>query len=162
MSARVLVAGVGNIFLGDDGFGVEVAHRLQGDAPPDGVQVVDAGIRGMHLAYDLLDGYDGVVLVDALARGDAPGTLSVIEVDPADVSAMPGPPVADPHGFDPATVLAYAQRLGCTPRRVLVVGCEVGGVEPGVGLSEPVAAAVPAAVELVRRVVAEVAEEAHA
>ena len=86
----MLIAGVGNIFLGDDGFGVEVANRLAGQRMPDGVRVADFGIRGVHLAYELLDGYDALVLVDALPMGEAPGTLAVVEPDPSAAELLPG------------------------------------------------------------------------
>ena len=91
MTDRVLVAGIGNIFLSDDAFGVEVAHRLSGRALPDGVRVEDYGIRGMHLAYDLLEGYDALVLVDAVPMGEPPGTLAVIEPESARSLRRPPP-----------------------------------------------------------------------
>src|SRR5215470_4843730 len=96
MKGRVLVAGVGNIFLGDDGFGVEVAKRLAAAELPDWVQVADYGISGMHLAYDLADGYDTAILVDAAQRGGEPGTLTVIDAAPGGGAAPEGPP--DPAG----------------------------------------------------------------
>src|SRR4028119_1562995 len=94
---RILVAGIGNIFLGDDGFGSEVARRLARLPMPDGVRVVDYGIRGVHLAYDLLDGYDALILVDALPGSRTPGDLTVLEVGPDDV----GEAALDAHGMDP-------------------------------------------------------------
>jgi hydrogenase maturation protease len=150
LDRRILVAGIGNVFLGDDGFGVELAGRLAGRPLPDGVEVVDFGIRGMDLAYALLEGYDVAVLLDATPRGDPPGTLYVIEPDVAAIDVAP-----DAHGMDPATVLALVRTLGGTPPRTLVVGCEPqtrmsAEDEEIVGvLSEPVRAALDEAVRLV-------------
>ena len=147
--SRVLVAGIGNVFLGDDAFGVEVVRRLDPATLPDGVDVVDYGIRGVHLAYDLLDGRWGtVVLVDAVPLDDPPGTLAVLEVDPTGS----GTPV-DAHGMHPAAVLALLHDLGGAVDRALVVGCAPATVEERMGLSEPVAAAVDEAVRLVAEVV---------
>ena len=155
--ARVLVAGVGNIFLGDDGFGVEVAGRLGGVDFPAEVRVVDFGIRGIHLAYELLGGYDTLVLVDAVSRGDAPGTVSVIEHGPDDSDDGDGVLAAmDAHGMNPAAVLAMVNDMGGHVGRVLVVGCEVARVEEGIGLSDEVAGAVPTAVEAVSELVASI------
>ncbi|MFB7173050.1 hydrogenase maturation protease [Streptomyces sp. NPDC056254] len=169
MNPRVLVAGIGNVFLGDDGFGVETVRALSAHPLPDGVEVVDFGVRGVHLAYQLLDGYDALVLVDATARGGAPGTLYLIEVEvdaPAAAGgtapgAAAGPqaagpgegPALDGHHMSPDTVLALLGALcagtGATPpRRTLVLGCEPACVEEGIGLSAPVAAAVPEAVRM--------------
>jgi len=116
---RVLVAGIGNVFLGDDGFGVALAERLGRTELPAGVDVVDFGIRGLDLAYAMQDGYDAVVLLDAAPRGDAPGTLYVIEPE---VEA--GNHALDAHGMDPVKVLSLVHALGGTPPRTLVVGCE--------------------------------------
>jgi hydrogenase maturation protease len=123
MSARLLVAGVGNIFLADDAFGPEVIRALEGRPLPPGARVRDFGIRGMDLAYELLGGYDTAVLVDACARGHRPGTLSLIEPELPD-RATGGPP-PEAHGMDPAKVLALAAHLGDEPLpRVLVLACE--------------------------------------
>ncbi|MFJ9545468.1 hydrogenase maturation protease [Streptomyces erythrochromogenes] len=160
MSPKVLVAGIGNVFLGDDGFGVEAVRALSAHPLPDGVEVVDFGVRGVHLAYQLLDGYDTLVLVDATARGGAPGTLYLIEAEAGAEAgggtqgAGPGEgPVLDGHHMSPDTVLALLGALcagtGATPpRRTLVLGCEPACVEEGIGLSAPVAAAVPLAVRM--------------
>lgn len=142
-----MVAGVGNVFLRDDGFGVQVARRLGDASLPDGVRVADYGIRAVHLAYDLLEGYDALVLVDALARGGAPGTLYVIEPDGA--VAPPGSAVMDAHGMTPDTVLSLFAALGGRLDRTLVVGCEPADCSEGMELSAPVAAAVEPAVALV-------------
>lgn len=149
--SRVLVAGVGNLFLGDDGFGPEVARRLLAEPPRPGVKVLDIGIRGLHLAYELLDGYDLLVLVDTVARGDAPGTLTVMEVDPA----SPGEGLPDAHDMDPAHMLAVLADMGGSVRRMLVLGCEAGDVGERIGLSPAVARAVEDALG----VVAELAEQ---
>ncbi len=141
----VLVAGVGNIFLGDDGFGPEVARLLAAEPLPAAVRVVDYGIRGTHLAFDLLGGYDRLVLVDALAGGP-PGELVLLEVGPADL----GEGDTDPHGMNPVAVLAALSRLGGTLPPPYVVGCRAASVAEGIGLTPPVAAAVPAAVSAVR------------
>lgn len=168
---RVLVAGVGNVFCSDDGFGPAVAARLiaEADHPdgglPAGVEVVDAGIRGMHLAYRLLDGYDALVLVDVTRWGGAPGTLGLLEhdLDAVDEDAARRDAAQrrfDPHGMEPDAVLdqilALARGVGAgrTVGRVLVLGCEPAELGPGMSLSAPVAAAVDEAVPAARRVVA--------
>lgn len=140
---RILVAGIGNVFMGDDGFGVEVARRLAERSPRPGVDVRDFGIRGMDLVFALQD-YDVALFVDATPRGAPPGTLHLIEpeLDPGAVSL-------DTHGMDPVRVLALARELGPIPERVLVVGCEPAGDEVLTGLSAPVRSALDAAVELV-------------
>jgi hydrogenase maturation protease len=160
--ARILVAGIGNVFLADDGFGPEVADALRGRTLPDGVHVTDFGIRGMDLAYRLLEGYDTALLVDAAPHGRRPGTVSVIEPD---LEAFGDSPAPEAHAMDPVRVLALARRLaadGGTPLpRVLVVGCEplvrLRGDEPdvSVGLSEPVRRAVGEAVALVESLLEE-------
>jgi hydrogenase maturation protease len=153
---RVLVAGVGNIFLTDDGFGSEVVRRMAGEQLPAGVEMVDFGIRGVHLAYQLLDGYDVLVVVDAAPRGHVPGTVSLLEVDPADVADSARAvsdgeaPLVDAHGLEPAAILSMLGSLGGTVARVVVVACEPASVEEGIGLTEPVQAAVPRAIEMVR------------
>jgi hydrogenase maturation protease len=149
MTRRVLVAGVGNIFLGDDGFGAEVARRLANQQLPDGVKVGDFGIRGVHLAYELLDGYDLLVLVDTVRRGDPPGTVSTIQVDPEHVSDQPPVGLVDGHGLEPDAVLSLLRTLGGRLPAVVVVGCEAASTDEGIGLSDPVAAAVEPAVRAV-------------
>jgi hydrogenase maturation protease len=156
MRPRVLVAGVGNIFLGDDAFGVEVAQRLLRRPLQDGVRVIDFGIRGLDLTYALLDGYEAAVLVDALPRGGRPGTLYVLEPD-AGAPADDGAPVIEAHGMDPVKVLRLVAAMGGRVGQLLVVGCEPAVVDPEdfrVGLSEPVRAALDEAVPLVEEVVA--------
>ncbi len=153
MTDRVLVAGVGNVFLGDDGFGVAVADRLAGQLMPEGVKIGDFGIRSVHLAYELLDGYDSLVLIDAVGRGDPPGTLSVLEAAPPPAEAQLA--AMDAHGMDPEAVLNMVASLGGRVGRVLVVGCEPALVSEHLGLSEEVAAVVDQAVTIVMALVAE-------
>jgi hydrogenase maturation protease len=149
---RILVAGVGNLFRSDDGFGPEVARRLSTLPWPDGVRVVDYGIRGLHLAYDLLEPWEVLVLVDAVPDRGAPGTVALVEITDSDLPA--GAPV-DAHGMDPATVLAAVTSLGGRlPPRTLLVGCQVRDVGEGIGLSADVEAAVADAVRTVQAVVA--------
>lgn len=158
---RVLVAGVGNVFLSDDGFGVEVARRLSEQELPAHVDVVEIGVRGVDLAYRLLDGYDGCVIVDACERGGQPGTLYRIDTRGTHTDgAKPAPQVAfDGHRMTPDAVLGLLETLSAgtgarPPRSIEVVGCEPAGVEEGMGLSAPVAAAVPEAVRLIVRMLA--------
>jgi hydrogenase maturation protease len=150
LTSRVLVAGVGNIFLGDDGFGVAVVRHLAGVPLPPGVRLIDAGIRAVHLAYELLDGCDLLVLVDAAPRGEPPGTLCVLEVGEQDIAEAV--PVIDAHGLAPDQVLALLRRHGSRPGRTLVVACEPADLRPGMELSGPVRAAVPAAARLVETI----------
>jgi hydrogenase maturation protease len=153
---RVLVAGIGNVFRTDDGFGPEVARRLAAVPWPDGVRVVDYGIRGLHLAYDLLDAWDALVLVDALPAPGDPGTVSVLRI--GDEHLGPGVSV-DAHGMDPATVLASLAALGGSlPAHTVLVGCRVADTGSGMGLTPPVQGAVDEAVRTVRTVVAQVLE----
>lgn len=146
---RMLVAGIGNIFCTDDGFGPEVLRQLAGYAPPAGVELADYGIRGVHLAYRLLDGCEVLVLVDAAPHGAAPGTVSLLEVDPAAVPAGEGAAPVDAHAMAPLGVLQALASLGGSVGRVLVVACEPADVAEGLGLTPVVEAAVPAAVDLV-------------
>jgi hydrogenase maturation protease len=148
-SPHTLVACVGNIFLGDDGFGVEVARRLAGRQIPAGVRVADFGIRGIHLAYELADkSYETVILVDATPRGGEPGTVYLLEPD-LDRLGEAASGQADAHGMDPQTVFTLLKTLGGKPGRVLIVGCEPAATEEEIGLSEPVAAAVEEAMRLI-------------
>jgi hydrogenase maturation protease len=152
--AKILVAGVGNLFLADDAFGIEVARRLAQEELPAGVRVADYGIRGVHLAYQLLEGSDTLVLVDAVSRGEPPGTVFIIEPDLEQPGGgLAGRPLMDGHGMDPATVLALLKQLGGTIGRVVVVGCEPLETCERIGLSQPVERAVDEAVRLVRRLV---------
>ncbi|MDB5386618.1 MAG: hybD [Planctomycetaceae bacterium] len=158
---RILIAGIGNIFFGDDSFGVEVAQELRRRELPHGVSLIDFGIRGLDLMYSLLDDYSTVILVDAVSRGAVPGTLFVIEPEPdatpADVE--PRPQMLDPHTLDPVEVLRAARAMGSSIQRILLVGCEpaiLGTDEEMVsGLSEPVRRSVGPAIELIESLVAE-------
>jgi len=165
MPRRVLVAGIGNIFLGDDGFGVEVVRRLSGRTLPESVEVVDFGIRGMDLAYALQEDYDLVVFVDATPRGGEPGTVYLIEPEIEEDGAVS----LDTHGMDPVKVIRLSRTLGVSPTRTLVVGCEpkvIPGRRGGsqtrpyddmlMELSEPVRAAVEEAAKLVESLVTEI------
>jgi len=146
MRTRTLIAGIGNIFLGDDGFGSEVARRLAAENLPH-VKVEDFGIRGMHLAYEMLDGaYETVVLVDAMPRGGAPGTVYLMEPDWTNIESS----TPDAHSMSPEAVLAMLKYLGGKPARLLILGCEPESVEEGIGLSEPVTHAVELATRLAR------------
>ena len=149
MSADVLVAGVGNIFLGDDGFGPEVVRHL--GAPeqpplPEPVRLVDYGIRGLHLSYDLLEGYSALIIVDTMPGHGRPGEIRVVAVDPDDVTADG----ADPHGMDPVAALSGLPSLGGALPPTYVVGAQPANLEEGIGLSDPLRAAVPVAGALIR------------
>jgi hydrogenase maturation protease len=159
-----LVAGVGNIFLGDDGFGVEVVKRLAGRELPEGVEVADFGIRGMDLAYALQDDYEAVVFVDATPRGEKPGTVYLIEPEIEE----DGEVSLDTHGMDPVKVIKLSRALGASPTRTLVVGCEPQIIVSGedyddmlMELSKPVRAAVEEAVKLVESLVEEIGGESN-
>jgi len=160
MSGGLLVAGIGNIFLSDDGFGIEVANRLAERLLPPGVRVADFGIRGVHLAYELLDGYDGLILIDTVPMGEPPGTVAVIEPEaedqltPSDDEAT----VVDAHSMSPEIVLATLARLGGSVERIYVVGCQPASLEEGIGLTPPVAAAVDGAVELCSQLINEIVQ----
>jgi hydrogenase maturation protease len=156
---KILVACIGNIFQGDDGFGVEVASRLAQRMFPAGVRVTDFGIRGFDLAYALMEGYESTILVDAYPGDTAPGTISVIEPDLDSVLSGEFSPDLDPHAMNPISVLRMAAGMGAKLQRILLIGCvpaTLGPEEGQMGLSEPVAAAVEAAVELVEDLVSRI------
>jgi len=161
--ARILVAGVGNIFLGDDGFGVEVIQRLAQRPQPEGVRITDFGIRSFDLAYALLDGYEATLLIDTLSRGEPPGTLYVLEPD-LSLLGEPSPDAIEGHSLEPVKVLQLVQALGGQPKRLLVLGCEPGSFGPDaqgqIGLSQALQAALEPAVamaeELIGRLLREV------
>lgn len=157
---RILIAGIGNIFLGDDAFGVEVVRRLAGRALPRSVRVADFGIRGYDLAYALLDQYDTTILVDACSRGDPAGTLYVIEPDLDDLGGPEEQQAAvEAHSMNPMHVLRLATSMGGPLKRVLLVGCEpatLGPEEGQMGLSEPVEAVLDDAVKLVESLIARI------
>ncbi len=161
---RILVAGIGNVFLGDDGFGVALADRLARRELPPGVEVRDFGIRGMDLAFAMQDSYDAVVLLDATPRGEPPGTLYVIEVQSDE-----GPPATpDAHGMHPVAVLGLVRSFGSVPPRTYVVGCEPqtrmtpDGEELLVSLSEPVRAGLDRAIPVVESLLQEIQQEVRA
>jgi hydrogenase maturation protease len=154
---KILIAGIGNIFLADDGFGVEVAGRLANHSFPSGVRVADFGIRGFDLAYALMDGYETTILVDAYPGEGRPGTLFVVEPDLQDLNSEGTPQgFIEPHAMNPINVLRMAIGMGGQLKRVLVVGCvpaTLGPEEGQMGLSEPVAAGVDQAVKLIESLV---------
>ncbi len=159
MTPSILIAGIGNIFLGDDGFGVAVAQRLAKRPLPEGVRVGDFGIRGLDLVYALLDPYDAVILVDIVVRGEPPGTLYLIEPEVETGGAVS----LEAHGMDPVKVLALARTMGAPPTRTFLVACEPDRVMSGepeedvmVELSAPVRAAVDGAIEMVESLVADI------
>jgi hydrogenase maturation protease len=154
---RILIAGIGNIFLGDDAFGVEAVRRLSSCEFPENVRVTDFGIRSYDLAYALIDGYDTTILIDACPRGEPGGTLYVIEPDLDNLDAANGEQEAvDAHAMNPVSVLRMAKSMGGELKRILLVGCEpvtLGPEEGVMGLSEPVEAALGDAVKLVESLV---------
>ena len=157
MSADVLVAGVGNIFLGDDGFGPEVVRHL--GAPeqpplPEPVRLVDYGIRGLHLSYDLLEGYSALIIVDAMPGLGQPGEIQVMAVDDVPDSDGPNPHGPDPHSMDPVAVLSGLPSLGGSLPPTYVVGAQPANLEEGIGLSDPLRAAVPVAGAAIRELLA--------
>ena len=153
----VLIAGVGNAWLKDDGFGGRVIQRLSERTLPADVVVADFGTGGLDLAYEVMRGYDGLVLIDVSRQGGAPGTLYVMEPDPDEIAAgIEDGEIIDPHAMDPQTVLRFVKAVGGWPGRVVVIACEPESVEEmGFGVSEPVRAAVDRAAELALETVAE-------
>jgi len=148
---RTLVAGIGNIFLSDDGFGVEVVRRLAAVPVPAGVTIADFGIRGVHLAYEILGGaYDRVILVDALPHGGTPGSIALLEVD-RDATEGDGAP--DGHDMHPAAVLAFLRSIGGEPPPITVVGCQPACLDEEMGLTDAVAASVDEAMQTVLELV---------
>jgi hydrogenase maturation protease len=156
----ILVAGIGNIFMGDDAFGVEVVKRLLARQLPEQVRVVDFGIRGLDLVYALQDGYETTILVDACPQGQPAGTVYVIEPDLSDGAATPQGMV-DAHGMDPMNVIRMAKAMNAPLKRLLVIGCEpetLGGEQGQMGLSGPVEAALDEAVAVIEDVVNRILE----
>ena len=153
----ILIAGVGNAWLRDDGFGGEVARQLSERSLPTGVDVMDAGTGGLDLAYEVMRGYDALVILDVSKQGGEPGTLYVMEPDEESVPAgIEDSDVINPHAMDPQTVLRFVKSIGAWPGRVVVIACEPAEVEQiGWGLSERVRDAVARAVDLVLETVAE-------
>ena len=152
----ILIAGIGNIFLGDDAFGCEVARELGRRKWPAGVRAVDFGIRGFDLAYTILDGNDLTIFVDATPRGEAPGTLYTIEPDVTEIEALNVDAVIETHGMNPLKVLRMVKAMGGDFKKLLLVGCEpetFGPEEGKIGLSPVVQAAVPEAIRIVESLV---------
>jgi len=160
----ILVAGVGNAWLRDDGFGGEVARRLSERELPEGVSVMDAGTGGLDLAYEVMRGYDGLVILDVSKQGGEPGTLYVMEPDEDDVQGgIEDGEVINPHGMDPQTVLRFVKSIGAWPWRVVVIACEPADVEEmGWGLTDSVSEAVDRAVGLVLETLSELLSPAPA
>lgn len=162
MTPTVLVAGIGNIFFGDDAFGCEVASRLSRRELSPGIRVVDFGIRGFDLTYALMDDYEAFILIDAVPRGGAPGTLYTMELDLDEIDAPGTNEMSlETHGMNPMKVLATVKAMGGRPKRMLLVGCEPAtGIEgESMGLSEPVQAAVDEAVKVVEALSMKLLEE---
>ena len=162
-SKRILIAGVGNIFLGDDAFGSEVARRLMQRALPAEVQVNDYGTCSYDLAYAMMEGYEATILVDATSRGQSPGTVYLIEPDLNELDRMDNA-VADGHSMNPVSVLQMLRSLGCRPKRLYLVGCEPAVLESDdgvMGLSESVQAAVPQAIEMIESLTSDLLSENH-
>jgi len=161
---RILIAGIGNIFFGDDAFGVEVIRELTKSPLPEGVNAVDFGIRSYDLAYAIMDGYAATILVDITARGEPPGTVYLIELDQEKIGDLEGT-VPDGHSLDPVAVLRLTQSLGGQIERLYLVACEPAVLETEdgrLGLSEPVQAAVSEAVRTVHRLVNKLRSETAA
>ena len=157
MSKRILVAGIGNIFFGDDAFGCEVARELAQRKLPRGVRVTDFGIRSYDLAYAIMDNYDATILIDATPRGSPPGTIYLIESDLNELDQSPDE-VVNAHSMNPVRVLQMVRSLGGKPRAFYVVGCEPAVLEPEeghLGLSEPVQGAIAPAVEMIEKLIAD-------
>ncbi|GAC1359664.1 MAG: hydrogenase maturation protease [Herpetosiphon sp.] len=154
---RILIAGMGNVLQHDDGFGVEVARLLQQDSLPPGVTVIEVGIGGIHLVQELMTGYDMVLIVDAMERGSAPGTIHLLAADVDNLSEWSDHErqdfLADMHYTTPSKALVLAKALGALPPKAFILGCQPADVtEVGIGLSEPVAQAVPAALEQIKEI----------
>jgi hydrogenase maturation protease len=159
---RILVAGIGNSWLRDDGFGGEVVKRLEARELPEGTVVLDFGTGGLDLAYEVMRGYDALVLVDVSRQGGEPGTLYVMEASEEEVEAgIEDGQVINPHAMDPQTVLRFVKTIGAWPGKVVVIACEPAQVEEmGLGLSDEVARAVDGAVDLVAKTVGELQDDA--
>jgi hydrogenase maturation protease len=159
---RILVAGIGNAWLKDDGFGGEVVKRLESRELPEGAAVFDFGTGGLDLAYELMRGYDALLLIDVSRQGGEPGTLYVMETMKDDVEAgIEDGQIINPHAMDPQTVLRFVKTLGAWPGKVVIVACEPAEVEEmGMGLSPAVQSAVDAAVGVVIETIEELRTDA--
>ena len=159
---QILVAGIGNAWLKDDGFGGEVVKRLNARELPEGAAVFDFGTGGLDLAYEVMRGYDALVLIDVSRQGEPPGTLYVMEAleEEAEAGIEDGQ-VLNPHGMDPQTVLRFIKTLGAWPGKVVVVACEPAEVEEmGLGLSPEVERAVDGAVDHVIETIGQLGSDA--
>ncbi len=157
---QILVAGVGNTWMKDDAFGSEVVKGLLKTDLPEGATVLDFGTGGLDLAYELMRGYNAMILVDVSRQGGEPGTLYVMDPDPAEIKVIGDGEVVNPHGMDPHTVLRFVKTVGGWPGRVVVVACEPAVVEEhGLGMSPEVEAAVERGVKLVQETVEELRAE---
>ena len=159
---QFLVAGIGNIFFGDDAFGCEVAAELAKRQLPPEAKVVDFGIRGYDLAYAIMDGYDATILIDAASRGEKPGTVYLIELDPDKIDSTESE-VADAHDMTPTRVLQLVRSLGGQPRSLYLVGCEPGNMseqDGAMGLSEEVRAAIPTAIKMIENLLIDFSQAA--
>ena len=162
-SKRILIAGVGNIFLGDDAFGSEVARRLMQRTLPPEVQVNDYGTCSYDLAYAMMEGYEATILVDATSRGQSPGTVYLIEPDLSELDKLDNA-VPDAHSLNPVSVFHMLRTFGCCPKRLYLVGCEPAVLESDegeMGLSESVRAAVPQAIEMIESLMSDLLSENH-
>ena len=160
---QILVAGIGNTWMRDDAFGGEVVKKLLEGETPEGVVVLDFGTGGLDLAYELMRGYNAMVLVDVSRQGGDPGTLYVMDPDPAEIKPIGDGEVVNPHGMDPQTVLRFVKTVGGWPGRVVIVACEPAIVEEhGLGMSPEVEAAVERGVKLVLETVSELRADAEA
>jgi len=155
---RVLVAGIGNIFFGDDAFGCEVASELLKRSWPEGVNIIDFGIRAYDLAYAIMDGYDATILIDAAPRGEKPGTVYLLELDPEKVETGVDE-IPDAHALNPVRVLQLIQALGGRAKNLYLVGCEPARLdgEGVIGLSDEIRDAVPVAMEMIEKILADLA-----
>lgn len=148
MIASVLIAGVGNVFLGDDGFGPEVARRMSGTELPPTVRLKDFGISSLHLAFELLEGYDALILIDAAQRNEAPGTVSLVQLDTEEMLSTGS--VADAHTMSPSTVVKMLDDFGGRVETIYLIACEPESVNEEMALSPFVDGAIPGAIEMVR------------
>ncbi len=156
--SKTLIAGMGNVLRRDDGFGVEVARRLTQQALPPGVKVIEVGIGGIHLVQELMDGYDMLLVIDALERGSQPGTTHVLQAEVPDLDTWPETErqdfLADMHYTTPSKALILAKALGVLPPKVFIVGCQpVDAADIGMGLSDPVERAIGAVVREIEKIV---------
>jgi len=158
---NILIAGIGNIFFGDDAFGCEVARELMRQPLPEGVRVIDFGIRSYDLAYAMMDGPDVTIFIDATARGQPPGTVYIIEPETISLDSTSGE-VVNAHSMNPVRVLQLIRSLGGQPGRLYLVGCEPAVLETeegAIGLSQPVQAAIPKAIEMIELLIRELSSE---